>query len=126
MFTGGFEFKKVEIEQRTTHHGRTRRVYIHCDKDGKPKRLIISFDVFAESDINIGDKVDLLQCGRMFAFQKNNAGLLRITQAGSTGGICSQNLCRHLRVETRGCNEYEAWVDNGMIIFKPIEEHRTL
>lgn len=132
MFTGKFEFKKVELKNNARgsyNPRRTKTVYLNKNKNEAGKeiyfRATISGDLVKELGWKAGDRVDLLQCGTMFALQKATAGLfyLRHTGSKSQNSLCinSQNLCLHLITNTKRCEEYKAWVDGDMVIFIPAE-----
>lgn len=130
MFTGKIDFKKVDLKvsNRGGGYRNKRSVYMQGRKGEYGKtiynRLCITADLVEETGFKPKDRVDLLQCGNMFALQKSSVGILTLNayaHGGKSLVIGNVDLCAHLRATTNGCIKYDAWVDDGMIIFKPKE-----
>ena len=112
-FTGDFGFKKVEIEARRTPK-------YNMEIGIKKGTLTIPTTLVELSGWKPGDRVDLLQCGSMFALEKSNSGvftLRRTSQTSQTLVISSINLCRHIRTVTHEDCTMVAKVDGNRVIF---------
>lgn len=110
-------FEKVEISTRTIIR---RRKSISIDK-GK-RKITISRDIAEEAGIVIGDRFDLYRVGKTFALKKAKVGVLKVSSNNNCFIINSTNACIEILAMNGGCRENEAWVENDVIFFRPIEK----
>lgn len=122
MFTGNLNFEKVNLKTNYKKANGKEFIYLRLSK-GKYNQFCVPSHLMRKAGFKKGDRVDLLQCGRLFALEKSNTGLLCFKNSGSDSGlICSVSLCAHLRANSGFKTEFDAWVDDDKIIFKPKEE----
>ena len=123
MIQAKLEFKKVELEprSRSRRSPKFKAVYVHVNKKGDQKRLHVTPALMEEAGFEIGDRVDLLQCGSMFALRKdNNDGAFKFVKYNmKTGVICSTSLCEYVMKNPKKTTNFDAWVQDGMVMFKP-------
>ena len=110
-------FEKVEIKTRTRIK---RSKSIAIDK-GK-RKISISRDIAEEAGIVFGDRFDLYRVGKTFALKKAKAGVLKVSSNNNCFIINSSNACIEILAMNGSCHENEAWVENDVIFFRPIEK----
>ena len=110
-------FKKVEIKEATTGR-KLKQVGIDKNKS----RLSISKDIATEAKLEFGDRFDLYRVGKTFALKKANAGVLKVKGNNGSFIIRNTNACIEILALNGSCYKNEAWVEEGVIFFKPIEK----
>ena len=110
-------FEKVEIKN-VIHRGKTNSISIN----DKKTNVRISKDIVEEANIVYGDRFDLYRKDKLFALKKAKAGILRVISSGGSFSINSKNACLEILALNGSCHENEAWVENGVIFFRPIEK----
>lgn len=107
----GFEL----VEIKTTRNPRGL-VTISADK----ARLGISNKFTRELGWEDGKRVNLRRKGRMFALVPDKVGLLKIHTFSKGGAfITSKNLCLEIMSQTESCREFEGWVEDDVLFFRP-------
>lgn len=113
MFDTKLDFKKVDIDV-WRKDGRQKTVRV------SKSRMTISQILVNEVGWVVGDRVDLLQAGSMFALERSSVGLFTLVpsnKGSKTLVINSINLCRHIRTVTLEDCVMKGMVDGKRIIF---------
>lgn len=108
------ELELIEIKQRTVQ----RAGYCHISKER---------NVFTIPRVKVEqlkwrelERVNLYCIGSTFVLKPDKTGLLTArTSAGGTTRINSTNLCLELMSRTKSCREFDCWVEQNMLFFKP-------
>ena len=110
-------FEKVEIGA-----GRRRFVgkVVSITKD--KRTIVMNAELAKEAKLKVGDRFDLYRVGKTFALKKADVGVLKVANNGSAFVIRSTNACIEILALNGGCYKNEAWVEDGVIFFKPIEK----
>lgn len=110
-------FEKVELT-RSEYKRKEKMVFVSKDR----RRISITKDIVQEAGMNVGDRYDLYRLGKTFALKKANAGLLKISKNNGVFSICSTSAGREVYALNGNCQKNEAWVEAGVIFFKPMKE----
>lgn len=110
----GFELVQFEACARSTG-----KIRINKDKNV----MTISSTYMAKLGWGNPERVNLRCCGSTFALEPNKVGLITVRHnTGSNGGIItSKNFCLEVLSRTRSCREFEGWVEEGILFFKPVK-----
>ena len=103
---------------------KTRSIWLtKLNGRGNPSVLNISPDVMQLANLKNGDSIWLYSSGNLFMIKKEPSDFVIKQRTSNTAGILTNiNFVAHLRAYENG-TEYDAWVDNGNILFKPKENH---
>lgn len=83
----------------------------------------ISPDVVVKAGWKEGDRVDLYRMGKTFALNKSKVGILTLRRINGTKGLRIGNQSAYLEIAAHThTNKFTAWVEEGVIFFKPREE----
>ena len=110
-------FEKVEIRAGRSY---TRGDYITVAKD--KKSFTISKSVAVAANIKVGDRFDLYRVGKTFALKKAKVGVLKVVSNNCTFVVRSMNACLEILALNGSCHNNEAWVEDDVIFFRPIEK----
>jgi hypothetical protein len=114
-FATPLEFQKVEFEPTRS----TGADYVRL----KDYRVTISTKLVRALNWKAGDRVDLLQSGNVFAFERNPVGVfyLKPTNKDSyTLNIHSTKLASHIRAFVGEDGIMEAFTDGRKVIFRKV------
>ena len=112
------ELELIEIKQGRT--GSRSEKVVTIDK-GKNK-LFIPKILTADLNWANGERINLYRMGQTFVLKPHKVGLMKVHSVASGAmTIYSQNLCLELMSRTKSCREYDAWVEEDALFFKPKE-----
>jgi hypothetical protein len=106
----GFDLIKIKSVTRATGS-------IRISKD--KKSMNISTKYMRELGWKNKERVNLRCCGSTFALEPDKVGLITVHLQNGGGIITSTNFCLEVLSRTRSCREYEGWVEQGILFFKP-------
>ena len=109
----GFEL----IEIKASSRGRGSGVI----KISNNKRMM-SIPVKYSKELNWkdGERVNLKIKGTTFALEPSKVGLVTTHSHSGSGVVISNvNFCREVLSRTRSCREYDGWVEEGTLFFRP-------
>lgn len=109
-------FKKVELKERSRTGG--DKVTIANNKSS----IYIGKTIRDQICLSVGERFDLYRMGKTFALKRAKAGVLKVSAHGGSCCIRSTNACIEILAMNGGCYKNDAWVENDVIFFKPIEK----
>ena len=107
----GFELIEVKKATRTTGS-----IKVTADKK------VMNISVKYMKELGWGDKerVNLRCLGSTFALEPNKVGLVTVHLHKNGGGvITSKNFCLEVLSRAKSCRDYEGWVEEGVLFFRP-------
>ena len=107
-------FTKCDVGTRDYSHEGLERITLH------DRGLTVSSALNRKLGYQAGDRLDLYKMGSTFALKKDNVGLLKVTTSKGYGGakITSKGLVLEIRATVGQC-EFETWIEDGVLLFKP-------
>lgn len=86
--------------------------------------VTINAEAARQSGLKSGDKVDLYGKGSTFALEKSPAGMYKYmtNSRGKGGRLSGGSIALEISSRTNGATEFDAWVVEGILFFKPEEK----
>lgn len=110
------ELELIEVKQCPRGGSNAKIVTIDSGKT----KVFIPKVLVSELKWNNKERVNLYKMGKTFVLKPHKVGLLKVnTVASGAMMIYSKNLCLELLSRTKSCREYEAWVEEDALLFKP-------
>lgn len=121
------EWEEIKVASgRGISHKRTVSLRSHT-KGGKPNHLFISSDLVAKLGWKESDRVNLYHKGSTFMLKPHKVGLytLRKTAPNSLNlYIGGAEVCSIVHAFGNS-DEYDAWIDDGCVLFRPKEGEKV-
>lgn len=105
-------FELIEVNGSRNTDGVIR---ISSDK----RRFTIPTKYIKELGWKDKQRVNLRCKGNLFALEPNKVGLMTIHARNGAGQITSTNFNIEILSRTKSCREYDGWVEDGWLFFKP-------
>lgn len=107
------ELELIEIKQRSVNRNRG------CSISSTKTHFMISKRIGEELKWRNNERVNLYHIGNTFVLKADKVGLLTVKATNGGYRINSAGLCLELLSRTKSCRKYEAWTEQGMLMFKP-------
>lgn len=84
-------------------------------------RLSISTKFTNELNWENGERVNLRRLGETFALVPDKVGLIKVHIFDKGGAmVTSKNVCLEILARTKSCKNFEGWVEENILFFKPM------
>lgn len=110
-------FEKVEIKEG---RGYSKGNYITISKN--KRSFTITKSIATAVNLKAGDRFDLYRVGKTFALKKAKVGVLKVVSNNGTFVVRNMNACIEILALNGSCHNNEAWVEDDVIFFRPIEK----